>query len=103
MSQDAISTALHAESNSGRAALDREILEDDLAGMANVEDAAADQVRRHCPDAFGDDALFAVGDVGLAPAVKTVLGLDAAEQQVLRAAGAEDKGFDAGDFHGVPL
>src|SRR6266853_2017567 len=30
-----------------RAALDREILEHNLAGMANVEDAAADHVRRH--------------------------------------------------------
>ena len=71
--------------------------------MADVKDAAADQVRRHCPDAFGDDALFAVGDISLAPAVKTVIGLDAAKQQVFRAGGAEDKGFDAGDFHGVPL
>src|SRR5205823_12940799 len=44
-----------------RAAADREILEHDLAGMADVEDAAADHVRRHRLDAFGDDSLLAGG------------------------------------------
>src|SRR5271170_3963813 len=71
-----------------RAALDRKILEHDLAGMANVKDAAADQVRRHRPDDLGDDGLLAVRDVGFAPAMEPVLGLDATEQQILRTAGA---------------
>ena len=68
--------------------------------MADVEDASADHVRRHCPDALGDDRLLARGHIGLAPAVRAVLGFDPAEQQVLRAAGAEDEALDARDFHG---
>ena len=56
---------------------------------------------RHLVDQNRDDLLAAVGDIGLAPAVGAVLGLDPAQQQVLRAAGAEDKAFDAGDLHGV--
>src|SRR5271163_2165284 len=87
----------------GRAALDRKILEHDLAGMADVEDLAADDVRRHRPKDLGDDRLLAVRDIGLAPAVKAVFGLDPAEQQILAAARAEDEGFDARDLHGVPL
>src|SRR5437870_8135433 len=83
-----------------RAAADREILEHDLAGMADVEDRAADHMRRHRLDAFGDDGLLAGRDIGLAPAMGAVLGLDPAEQQVLRAVGAEDEVFDACDLHG---
>jgi hypothetical protein len=41
-------------------------------------------------------------DVSLAPAVKAILGLDAAEQQVLRAAGPGDEGFDAPYLHFRP-
>src|SRR5207249_6828404 len=86
-----------------RAAADREILEHDLAGMADVEDAAADHVGRHRLDAFGDDGLLPGGDVTLAPAVEAVIGFDPAEQEVLRALRAEDEAFDARDFHGEPL
>src|SRR5205823_2380804 len=85
-----------------RAAPDREILEHDLAGVADVENAAADHMRRHRPDAFGDDGLLAGGDIPLAPAMQAVLGLDPAEQQILRAAGAEDEALDARDFHDLP-
>jgi len=83
-----------------RAAADREILEHDLAGMADVEDAAADHMRRHRLDAFGDDRLLAGGDVALAPAMEAVIGLDPAEQQILRTAGTENEAFDACDLHG---
>src|SRR5438045_3990931 len=86
-----------------RAAADRKILEHDLAGMTDVEDAAADDVGGHRLDAFGDDGLLPGGDVTLAPAVEAVIGFDPAEQEVLRALGAEDKAFDARDLHGDPL
>jgi hypothetical protein len=56
-------------------------------------------MRRHRLDAFGDDNLLAGGDVPLAPAIETVIGLDPAEQQILRAAGAENEAFDACDLH----
>src|SRR5207248_1287836 len=82
-----------------RAAADREILEHDLPGVADVEDAAADHIGRHRLDAFGDDGLLAGGDVTFAPAVETVIGLDPAEQQILRACGPEDEAFDTRDFH----
>ncbi|HEY8873939.1 MAG TPA: hypothetical protein VIM52_12980 [Stellaceae bacterium] len=82
-----------------RAAPDREILEHDLAGMADVEDAAADYMRRHRPDALGDDGLLAGRHIPLAPAIGPVLGLNPAEQQILRALGAEDEALDARDFH----
>src|SRR6202011_853576 len=84
-----------------RAALDREILVHDLAGVANAEYTAADYVWRHRLDAFGDDLLLALGDVGLAPAIEAVLSLDAAEQQILRAASPEDEGFDPSDLHAL--
>jgi len=48
--------------------------------MADVEGAAADAVRRHRPDALGDDLLLALGDVSLTLAIKAVLGLGATEQ-----------------------
>jgi hypothetical protein len=67
--------------------------------MADVEDAAADDMRRHRPDALGDDGLLAGGDITLTPAIGAVLGLDAAEQQILRALRTEDEGFDARDLH----
>src|SRR6516162_9502882 len=70
--------------------------------MANVEGTAADDMRRHRLDAFGDDLLFALRYVGFAPAVQAVLGLDPTEQEVLRAAGAEDEGLDPRDLHWVP-
>jgi len=34
-----------------------------------------------------------------APAEEAILGFNAAEQQVFRAAGTEDEGFDPGDLH----
>src|SRR3954464_12241546 len=68
--------------------------------MADVEDTTADHIGRHRLDALGDHGLLAGGDVSLAPAMRPVLGLDAAEQQLLRAAGAENKAFDARDLHG---
>src|SRR6202023_2843103 len=68
-------------------------------GVPDVEDTAADHMRRHRLDAVRNDLLLAVRDIGLAPAMETVLGLDSAEQQILRAAGPEDKGFDARNFH----
>src|SRR5271155_29866 len=71
--------------------------------MADLEDAAADDMRRHRPDALGDDGLLAGRHIRLAPAIGAVLGLDPAEQQILRALGAEDKALDARDFHRMPL
>jgi hypothetical protein len=68
--------------------------------MADVEDTAADHIGRHRLDAFGDDGLLAGGDVTLAPAMEAVIGLDPAEQEILRALGAEDEAFDARDLHG---
>src|ERR1700730_5503268 len=56
-------------------------------------------MRRHRLDAVRNDLLLAVRDIGLAPAIEAVLGFDATEQQILRAAGPEDKGFDARNFH----
>src|SRR5438270_1608004 len=67
--------------------------------MADVEHRAADHVRRHRLQTFGDHGLLAGGDIGLAPAAGAVLGLDPAEQQVLRTVGAEDEAFDARDLH----
>jgi hypothetical protein len=84
-----------------RAALDREVVEHDLAGMADVEHRPANDMRRHFGDQHRDDLLAAMRDIGLAPAMRAVLGLDPAKQEVLRAAGAQDEGFDARDFHGV--
>ena len=69
--------------------------------MANIEDGAADHLGRHRPDALGDNHLLAVRDIGFAPAIEPTFGLDAAEQQILRAAGAEDKAFDPGYLHVV--
>ena len=67
--------------------------------MADVEDAAADDMRRHRLDALGDDGLLPGRHISFAPAIGAVLGLDPAEQEVLRALGAEDEALDARDFH----
>src|SRR5262249_50093560 len=84
----------------GRTALDCKIFVHYLAGVPDIKGAAADQVWRHCPDALGDNLFLALRHIGLAPAMEPVLGFDAAEQQVLRAAGAENKGFDPRNLHG---
>src|SRR5437667_340795 len=63
--------------------------------------ASAEDVWRHRLEALGNDLLLALSDISLAPAIEAVLGLDAAEQKVLRAAGAEDEGFDPRDLHGL--
>src|SRR5207245_858011 len=54
---------------------------------------------RHRLDALGNDGLLASRHIGFAPAVGAILGLDPAEQEVLRALGAEDEALDARDFH----
>ena len=66
----------------------REIVEQDLASVPNIEDAAADHLGRHHPNALGDNRFLAVRDISLTLAVKAVLGLNAAKQRILRAAGA---------------
>src|SRR5947209_4408977 len=48
-----------------RAATDRKILEHHLAGVPDIENAAADHIGRHRLDAFGDDGLLPGGDVTL--------------------------------------
>ena len=99
MSQEAISTALHAANNSGEPRL--------IAKSSNMIWPVWRMLKTLRPITCGAIArmhsattrLLAVRDIGLAPAVKPVLGFDAAEQQILRTAGAEDKALDARDFH----
>src|SRR5438034_11753997 len=103
MSQEAISIALHADSNSiepRRIAKSSNIIRPVWRMLKTLRPIT---MRRHRLDAFGDDRLLAGGDVAFAPAVEAVIGLDPAEQQILRAAGAEDEAFDARDLHGRGL
>src|SRR6516225_8604838 len=98
MSHEAISTALHAADSSGEPRL--------IAKSSYITWPVWRMLKvlRHCPDALGDDLFLTLRHIGLAPAMEPVLGLDPAEQQVLRAAGAEDEGFDPRDLHGgLPL
>ena len=88
-----------------RGAADREVLEHDLRGMADVQRAAADDVLRHRLQALLDHRFLAGRYIGLAPAVQAVLGLDTAEQQVFRRARIEQERFDTGDlqlWHRLP-
>src|ERR1700730_10441131 len=70
--------------------------------MADVEGAAADAVRRHCPDALGDDLLLALGDVSLTPAIKAVLGLGATEQPPVPRMKVSMRPIFISGLHGCP-
>jgi Molybdopterin-binding domain of aldehyde dehydrogenase len=70
--------------------------------MADVEGAAADAVRRHRPDALGDDLLLALGDVSLTPAIKAVLGLGATEQPPVPRMKVSMRPIFISGLHGCP-
>ena len=82
-----------------RAASRRKIVENNLAGVADAEGAAADHVRRHGAQAFVHHLVTAARDIGFAPAVQPIIRFHAAEQQVLAGAGMQDERFDALDLH----
>ena len=67
--------------------------------MPDGECTATDQMPRHGPQVFVYSLLLLGRDICFAPTMQSVIRLDAAEQQVPRRAGVEQKAFDTRDLH----